>query len=287
MQNDRPISYASRALRENEVKWAQIEKEMGAVVFACSKFHDYIFNKPVLVETDHKPLVTIFKKSLDKAPARLQNMLMKLQKYNLEVVYKRGKDMHIADALSRIYITGYENPNESIRYEVLTVNPVSPTKFTELVNASQHDAILSQLVQVIAQGNWPVKFQSCPEWLKPFYPFRDELFVDNHVVMRGTKIIVPESLRNQYMQQLHKNHMSADSTTKLARDYFYWPKISEDIHNFVDKCYPCNSENHKNQKEPMILLPIPNRPWQILSTDIFEWDHNLYSVLVDSYSGWL
>ena len=103
--------------------------------------------------------------------------------------------------------------------------------------------------------------------------------------MRGTKIIVPESLRNQYMQQLHKSHMSADSTTKLARDCFYWPKISEDIHNFVDKCDSFNSTNPKNQKEPMIMLPMPEHPWQILSTDIFEWDNKLYSVLVDSYSG--
>ena len=80
--------------------------------------------------------------------------------------------------------------------------------------------------------------------------------------------------------------MSADSTTKLARDYFDWPKISEDIHNFVDKCDPSNSTKPKNQKKPMIMLPIPERPWQILSTDVFEWDNKLYSVLVYSYSGW-
>ena len=80
--------------------------------------------------------------------------------------------------------------------------------------------------------------------------------------------------------------MPADSTTKLARDYFYWPKISEDIHNFVDKCDPCNATKPQNKKEPMILLPIPDRPWQILSTDVFEWNNQVYQVLVDSYSGW-
>ena len=171
---------------------------------------------------------------------------MKLQKYKIEVIYKRGKDMHLADALSRVHIPGQNNPDESIQYEVLTVNPISPSNYTELVDELQNDAILSQLVQVITQENWPAKFQNCPEWLKPFFSFRDELYVDNHVVMRGTKIIVPESLRSQYMQQLHKNHMSTDSTTKLARDYFYWPKISEDIDNFVDKCDPCNSTKPKN-----------------------------------------
>ena len=114
-------------------------------------------------------------------------MVMKLQKYSLEVIYKRGKDMHLADALSRGYISHQINPEEFIEFEVLAVNPISPSKHTELVDASQNDAILSQLSQVILQGNWPNKFQSAPDWLKPFYPFRDELYVDNHIVMRGTK----------------------------------------------------------------------------------------------------
>ena len=83
---------------------------MGAVLFACTKFYDYILGKTVTIETDHKPLVTIFKKSIDKAPVRLQNMLLKLQKYSLEVIYKRGKDMHLADALSRGYISGQSQP---------------------------------------------------------------------------------------------------------------------------------------------------------------------------------
>ena len=113
-------------------------------------------------------------------------MLMKLQKYNLEVIYKRGKEMHLADALSRVHIPGQNDPDESIQYEVLTVNLIFPSKYTELVDKSQNDAILSQLVQVGTkqdpsnQGNWPVKFQCCSEWLKPFFPFRDELYMDNN-----------------------------------------------------------------------------------------------------------
>ena len=55
---------------------------------------------------------------------------------------------------------------------------------------------------------------------------------------------------------------------------------------YVDKCDPCNATKPQNQKEPMILLPIPDRPWQILSTCIFEWNNQVYQVLVDSYSGW-
>ena len=78
LQEGKPIAFASRALTTNEIKWAQIEKELLGVVFACTKFHDFVYGKSVIVESDHKPLETIFKKPISKAPARLQNMLLKL-----------------------------------------------------------------------------------------------------------------------------------------------------------------------------------------------------------------
>ena len=58
----------------------------------------------VTIYTDHKPLETIFKKALLAASKRLQYILLKLQKYNLQVQYKRGVERHIADFLSRTFI---------------------------------------------------------------------------------------------------------------------------------------------------------------------------------------
>ena len=63
--------------------------------------------KPSRSKLITKHLSRFKKKSIDKTPARLQNMLLKLQKYSLEVIYKRGKDMHLADALSHGYISGH------------------------------------------------------------------------------------------------------------------------------------------------------------------------------------
>ena len=58
----------------------------------------------VNIETDHKPLETIFLKLLASAPTRLQRMILRLQKYSLHVAYKKGKAMHLADTLSRAYL---------------------------------------------------------------------------------------------------------------------------------------------------------------------------------------
>ena len=77
------MAYASRALTTAKTHYAQIEKELLAIVFACQHFDAYIFGREhVQGETDHKPLVSIVDKPLYKAPSRLQKMLLKLQRYN-------------------------------------------------------------------------------------------------------------------------------------------------------------------------------------------------------------
>ena len=68
------------------------------------RFDQYIYGINIKVETDHKQLEKVFKKPLLSAPKRLQRMLLQLQKYDLEVVYKPGKELYIADTLSRAYL---------------------------------------------------------------------------------------------------------------------------------------------------------------------------------------
>ena len=78
---------------------------MLAITWACDKFDQYLYGRDtVTVETDHEPLKSVFKKEIHKSPKRLQRMRLALQKYNLEVQYKKGPLMYIADALSRAYL---------------------------------------------------------------------------------------------------------------------------------------------------------------------------------------
>ena len=88
------------------------KRELLAAVFACRKFHDFIYGRRVTIETDHKPLITIVKKPLHAAPARLQRMHLQLQWYDLQFVYKKGKELFLADTLSRAYPD--EPPEERI-----------------------------------------------------------------------------------------------------------------------------------------------------------------------------
>ncbi|XP_022780597.1 uncharacterized protein K02A2.6-like [Stylophora pistillata] len=105
LQSEQPVAYASRALTPTEENYAQIERELLAIVFACEKFDAYIYGRDsVRVQTDHKPLESIFQEELCVAPKRLQRMLLRLQKYVLDVTYLKGETMLIAVTLSRAHL---------------------------------------------------------------------------------------------------------------------------------------------------------------------------------------
>lgn len=95
--------YASRSLTDTEVNYAQIEKEMLAILFGVERFEQCVYGRLTKIQTDHKPLESIFRKSLLSAPKRLQRMLLRLQKFDLHVSYKKGSEMYLADTLSRAF----------------------------------------------------------------------------------------------------------------------------------------------------------------------------------------
>ena len=71
------------------------------MIFSLEKFHQYTYGRKVTVQSDHKPLENIVRKPLLSAPERLQRMMMRIQKYDVDVVYLPGKDMVLADTFSR------------------------------------------------------------------------------------------------------------------------------------------------------------------------------------------
>ena len=87
LQEGKPIAYASKSLTDTETRYANIERELLAIVFACQQFNMYVLGRPFTVESDHKPLEMIHQKSLASAPPRLQRMLLQLQQYNVTIKY--------------------------------------------------------------------------------------------------------------------------------------------------------------------------------------------------------
>lgn len=111
LQGGKPVVYGSKTLTSCQQTYAQVEKELYAVVFGCQRFQQYIYGQKFTIETDHSPLVAISKRSLANLPARLQRMLLQLQPqpYDFSIVYKPGRLIHIVDASSRAALPEVEN----------------------------------------------------------------------------------------------------------------------------------------------------------------------------------
>ena len=125
LQKEKPIiAYASRSLPDTEMRYAQTEKAMLAIVFSLGKFYKCTFGRPVIVRSDHKPL----KKPLSSPPRRLQSMIMRLQKYNIDVRYECRTKMYIADLLSRAYLPEVRGEDEKELVNIIKPLPVSDQK---------------------------------------------------------------------------------------------------------------------------------------------------------------
>ncbi|XP_056107597.1 uncharacterized protein K02A2.6-like [Rhinichthys klamathensis goyatoka] len=285
MQEGKPVAYASRTLTDTETRYAQIEKELLAVVFACTKFRDYVYGKPTLVETDHQPLVTILKKPIHTAPARLQRMMLRLQCYDITLVYKKSKLMYLADTLSRAPDTQVQPDSENDTFGVMSINYISTARLVELRKHTAEDDVLQDLSTVIQQG-WPIKEHGVWPTVRPYFPYRDELAVENGIVMKGHKTVIPRSLQREYIEIVHRGHPGLDATKHRARGIIFWPTMTADITAELLSCSVCNSTKPHQQKEPLRPYPVPDLPWSTVATDMFEWHGQNYLVLVDSYLGW-
>ena len=106
-------------------------------MFGCEKFSQYISRRDkVTVASDHKPLKSIFKKSLLHALMRLQRMMLQLQQYNLDVVYKPGSQMFVADHLSRAVLSETEPNDEDVHIFALELETMDPLSSSHSRTAS-------------------------------------------------------------------------------------------------------------------------------------------------------
>ena len=152
MQNGKPVSYASRSLTNAQKNYAIIEKELLAVLFGCERFHQFVYGSEVTIISDHKPLESIMKKPLSKAPARLQRMLLRLQRYNINLLYKPGRDMIFADTLSRAHLKedGEETNKEEINAQIHMIcsNTVSDEETRKIQEMTPKDDVLHRLLKI-------------------------------------------------------------------------------------------------------------------------------------------
>ncbi|XP_047484153.1 uncharacterized protein K02A2.6-like [Penaeus chinensis] len=280
VQDDKPIAYASKSLSETEQCYANIERELLAVVFGCERFHTYVYGKAFLVESDHKPLEMIQLKNLTATPPRLQRMLMRLQHYDVTIRYKPGKDLLLADGLSCLPSTDNQHIGLDRQINFVTF---SNEKLVSLRQETSKDVILHGLKDVIIQG-WPEKMKDLPRMLQPYWSFRDEISIEDGLVIKGSKFVIPASMQKIVLDRIHEGHQGITKCQLRAKDCVYWISINRDIEDLVQQCSICQETSRSHTKETLIPHELPTRPWQYVGTDLFHYGGNDFLIIAEYYS---
>lgn len=216
-QEERPVAFSSRVMSETKQNYAHIEKESLAIVFACEKFDQYIFGRSnVIVQSDHRPLETIFKKPIHNSPKRLQRMRLRLQHHDIHEEYKRRTTMFLAHTLSRAYLENeLVTPTRSIKERVFALeleqkryveDVIFPlVRLNRLREMTSDDEELQLLSNIIYDG-WPETLSQAREFDRERKNVIDLYWncTDDGLVYRDHRLVIPKKQRANIVKSLHE-----------------------------------------------------------------------------------
>ena len=283
----RPVAFASRALSETESRYAQIEKEALALVYACEKFSDYVLGKNISLETDHKPLVPILgSKSLDTLPPRVLRFRIRLMRFQYSISHIPGKTLYMADTLSRapLSLSNVEEmakDTEEFVQAIISSIPATKDYLEQYRNAQSQDTICSKLIEFCRAG-WPNHKQLKGD-LKKYWQFHSSFSTCDNLLLFGSRIVVPNSKQVETLQKIHQGHQGLQKCRLRVSKSVWWFGVTQDLEKFIRDCPTCQ-QTIPPQREPLMATPLPDHPWEQLATDLFHHNGLNYILLVDYYS---
>ena len=285
MQEGAPIAFASKSLTDAESRYSTIESEMLGVLYGLEHFHYYVNGQHVNVHTDHKPLQAITSKNLANAPPRLAHILLRTQKYNFTVKYHPAAEVPIADALSRVSPSSQDTLSDVDIdvHQLDTLLCASPTCLQEIRHATAQDTTLNALTDMVSRG-WPYQQKDCPDHLAPFWNYRNEIGIQDGLLLKGDRIIVPSCMQPQVLHQLHVAHQGIEKTKLLACTAVFWVNMPKDIENMITNCPTCQKYQPAQQREPLHNHEVPPHAWHTIAVDLFSWEWKTYLHAGDIFS---
>ena len=152
-------------------------------------------------------------------------------------------------------------------------------------------------------AGWPNDRHDVPPEARPYFDYRDELTVQDGIVYRGDRIVVPKSMRLEMKQKVHIGHLGINSCLRRARDTIFWPGMSsifftlffnipyssvfQKIRNYIETCGTCATYEVKQPAESPMISEQPERPWSKVASDLFSYGGKTFLATVDYYSNFI
>ncbi|CAF1080712.1 unnamed protein product, partial [Brachionus calyciflorus] len=261
----RIVMFASRSLTEVEKRYSQVEREALAVVWACEKFHVYIYAKEFDIITDNKTVELIFGNPRSKPKARIERWCLRLLPYKFVVKHKAG-DFNISDYMSRNPCESADRMSEKLTesYINMVCSMAIPKAVSrsQLIQVTKNDPELIEAAKMIKGQKYKLD--------NLFERIKGELSMSNDgLILKGSKIVVPIRLRKQVIRIAHGGHLGMVKTKQLLRSHVWFPSMDSEVERLVKSCHKCQINTDATKYEPFNSSEMPDGPWSLVSVDFY------------------
>ena len=119
--------------------------------------------------------------------------------------------------------------------------------------------------------------------MKHYHTVASEISVQDGLLMRGSRVVIPSALRLEMLDRIHTGHQGISKCRERAKQSLWWPGLSRQLEELVKNCSTCRKCLNQ-RREPLIPTALPELPWQRVGTDLFEFRGHSYLLVVDYYS---
>ena len=136
----------------------------------------------------------------------------------------------------------------------------------------------------IIQQGWPKTIKEVPTEVQKYWTFHEELTIEDGLILKGTRIIIPDKKREEILKLIHEGHLGLNKCKTRAKETVYWPGINEQLEQLILNCQLCLKHSRsKNKDMPHTALghEVPPVPWSKVATDIFHYETQSYLLLVN------
>ena len=164
---------------------------------------------------------------------------------------------------------------------VIDALPASNPRLKEIQQAQDEDEVCKE-VKKYCMDQWPEKDHVTPA-VKPYWSVQGELTIADGLLLKGTRLVIPSRVQRQTLNQIHEGHQGIGKCRERAKISVWWPGLSAQIKVMAENCTTC-SKYRQQHPEPLMPTPLPQRPWQLIATDLFILEKVTYLLVVDYYS---
>ena len=282
---ERTVCCISRTYSKSEQNYSTVHKESLACYFAVSKFQEYLFGHKFVLRSDQKSLISLFgkRKEINQTYAnRIKRYALYFSNFDFVIEHIKGSDNVVADCLSRLPLQEVVDHEEHIDSNIYFANLEVPLDNMMVREETINDPVLKKIARFV-QTQWPNRID---EEIKAYHNRKLDLYVENDCLYYGDRIVIPSSMQDIVLTELHATHEGIVRTKSMARSYLWFPGIDKRIETMCKACAPCLSVA---AHPPKTNIPWPESsiPFSVVHIDFFSFKARDYLVIIDSCTKWI